>query len=123
MYKQLVSANDLIVVDNERNIMSEMTVSSYREDLKDFINVWTDHCMEKLDILFRSKNDRKVADAILTLFKHSGELELFNKKELYVLIREHSKLDTQYITRVIQILKNIFYEMFEEYQNTGQINN
>lgn len=121
LYKEQVRQGDMKHVDEQRNLMSEMASLSYKESLKDFIQEWTEWCYERLNILFKTKNERKVADAILTLFQNSGDLELYNKKELYILIREHSKIDTQYITKVSQQLKKIFFIMFEQYQKTGKI--
>ncbi len=121
-YKALVAANDLNSVDIERNIMYEKSIGSYRDDLSDFIIVWADYCLDNLNLIFKSKNDRKIADAILTLFKNASDVDMFNKKELYVLIREHSKLETQYITRVSQqVLKPLFFKMFDEFRKTGKI--
>lgn len=121
LYKEQIRAADLIEVDEERDISAERYLETYRESLKDFIILWSDWCMNNLDALFKSKNDRKVAEAIITLFQNASDLELFNKKELYILIREHSRLDTQYITRVTQQLKELFNRMFQTYQKDGKI--
>lgn len=121
LYKEQNRKGDMKQIDDERNVTSEMDSISYKETLKDFIEEWSDWCYDRLDILFKSKNERKVADAILTLFKNSGELELYSKKELYILIREHSKIDTQYITKVSQQLKELFFKMFAQYQREGKI--
>lgn len=122
LYKEQLRQGDLKSVDGERNITAEMDLLSYKETLQDFIYEWSDWCYDRLELLFKSKNDRKVADAILTLFKNSGEIELYNKKELYILIREHSKIDTQYITKISQQLKQLFFTMFEQYRRDGEIN-
>lgn len=119
LYKESLRHGDLIEVDEQRNLHNEVLEGDRYDDLKHFIHEFSDWGIENLESIFKSKKDRKVADAILSIFKYSGEIELFNKKELYVLIREHSKVDTQYITRVSTILKTIFYKMFDSYRRTG----
>ena len=121
LHKETIRSGDLIEVDSERNIHAELDLESYQEVLKDFIAIWSAWCYENLEKLYKSKNERKVADAFITLFQNIGDLELYNKKELYILIREHSKLDTQYITKVAKSLKVLFYKMFSEYRSTGKI--
>lgn len=123
LYKEQIRQGDMKQVDEERNVITEMDEISYKEILKDFIIEWSEWCYNRLEILFKSKNERKVADAILTLFMNSNEIELYNKKELYILIREHSKIDTQYITKVSQQLKELFFIMFEQYRKDGKIVN
>lgn len=121
LYKEKLRAGEMMEVDEERNVYAELDHESYQEYLREFLVLWVDWCYNNLDQLFKSKNERKVADAILTLFQNFNELELFNKKELYILIREHSKLDTQYITKVIKSLKILFYTMFNDFRNSGKI--
>jgi hypothetical protein len=62
-----------------------------------------------------------VADAVLELFRMRVSIENFNKKALYILIRERTGFKTQNITRVINIMKADFNRMFEEYQKTNNI--
>ena len=50
--------------------------------------------------LFRSKKDINVAYAIIELFKQRAEIENFNKKALYILIREMTDIETSYITKL-----------------------
>lgn len=120
LHKEMIRKGEMKEVDEERNIDAENYRTAYQDDLKDFIQIWSAWSLANLDKLFKSKNDKKVADAIITLFKNSNDIDLYNKKELYILIREHSKLDTQYITKVSQILKGLFFKMFEEYRSTGK---
>ena len=67
------------------------------------------------------KKDRKVADAINTLFKRRENLEIFNKKALYIYIREMTDVDTPVITKVTKILKKIQKELYQEFDKTGHI--
>ena len=72
-------------------------------------------------IMFKKDKDRKVADAINTLFKRRENLEIFNKKALYIYIREITDVDTPVITKVTKKLKKLYKELYNEFDKTGYI--
>jgi len=71
--------------------------------------------------LFKKDNDRKVCDAVNILFKRRENLEIFNKKALYIYIREIKNVDTPVITKVTKILKKKYRELYNEYDKTGYV--
>lgn len=121
LYKETINAGDLLEVDERRDLILEKTKIDYIDNLIEFFYIWIEYCDTNLMRMFKSNNDRKICDAILTIFKNNVDIELFNKKELYILIREQCKIDTQYITRVVQTLREHFYESFKKYQKHGRI--
>jgi hypothetical protein len=75
----------------------------------------------KLNVVFDKKRDIQIADAILELFRRVDYIENFNKKSLYLLIREMTGHKTHYITKVISTMKVHQDNILEEYLNTGDI--
>ena len=71
--------------------------------------------------IFKKDNDRKVCDAINILFKRRENLEIFNKKALYIYIREMTSVDTPVITKVTKILKKLYKKLYSEYIDTGYV--
>ena len=72
--------------------------------------------------IFKKDKDRKVCDAINILFKRRENLEIFNKKALYIYIREMTSVDTPVITKVTKILKKLYKRLYIEYTDTGYVN-
>ena len=70
---------------------------------------------------FKKEKDRKVCDAINILFKRRENLEIFNKKALYIYIREMTEVDTPVITKVTKILKKLYKKLYTEYIDTGYV--
>ena len=66
-----------------------------KEFVDDMVTYWDDN----LTKLFRKKRDIQIADAVIELFKRRGDLENFNKKALYIMIREMTDVKTQHVTR------------------------
>ena len=50
-------------------------------------------------------------------------IENFNKKALYILIRERTGLKTQNITKVLNVMKRDYAKMFAIYRQSGHIVN
>ena len=71
--------------------------------------------------MFKKEKDRKVCDSINILFKRRENLEIFNKKALYIYIREITDVDTPVITKVTKKLKVLYKELYTEYDKTGYI--
>ena len=62
-----------------------------------------------------------VADAVLELFRKKQFIENFNKKALYIMIREMTGSNTQHITRVINQMKKYYFNMYKEFTTDGSI--
>ena len=71
--------------------------------------------------MFKKEKDRKVCDAINLLFKRRENLEIFNKKALYIYIREITDVDTPVITKVTKLLRKKYKELYSEYNEKGYV--
>jgi len=75
-----------------------------------------DYYDSKIPKNFKSERDRKIAYAVIQLFRERDNIENFNKKALYIMIREMTNTRTQYITKVVNIIKKDYSETFTKYQ-------
>ena len=109
------------------NVPSYMIVGEHKLDYDDaislgnYIDIWVDETYDKLDELFFKDSEVKIADAILTIFKKRGDLEIFKKKALYIYIREMTDCETPHLTKVVNKLKVEYYKLFEKYNSVGLI--
>jgi len=76
---------------------------------------------QNLQKVYPKKNDQVVVDAVINLFRKKESLELFNKKALYIYIREMTNANTQHVTKVIKSLKEKYVKMFNDYDRLGYI--
>ena len=86
-----------------------------KEFVDDMVTYWDDN----LTKLFRKKRDIQIADAVIELFKRRSDLENFNKKALYIMIREMTDVKTQHITKVVNQMKSHYLKISENYYETG----
>lgn len=120
-YAKLRQKAEVSVIDERRNIDQEMSLSDHQESLKDFTNLWIDYYDTNMNAIFSNRKDIVVADTILEIFRMRDNIENFNKKALYILIRERTGLKTQNITKVINVMKRDYAKMFITYKQRGRI--
>ena len=120
-YKKMKSQDQLDVLDFRRNVLSEVKTEEvkdyYEVFFEEMLDYWDSHLME----LFKRKKDLNVADSVIYLFKNRHNIENFNKKALYILIREMTSSNTQLITRIVNVMKRYHSRMYQEFYSTGQI--
>jgi|TARA_R110000851_G_scaffold63568_9_gene145355 hypothetical protein len=120
-YAKMKAKADITVIDERRDLGSELGYSDYQEGLKDFTNQFVDYYSRNINEIFTNKRDIIVADTLLELFRIRDNIENFNKKALYILIRERTGLKTQNITKVVNIMKRHYSTMYLKYSDKGFI--
>lgn len=92
-----------------------------QDDLREFLKLEVVFWEKNLTRIFKKKRDVDVANAIVELFRRAENIENFNKKALYLMIREMTDCKTSSITKIINKMKVYFAKHWEEYQDTGII--
>jgi len=120
-YARMKSRDDVSKIDTTRNIINEVEYNNIRETKSDFIDQYVDYIDKHLYIIFAKKRDQSIADSINELFRKRMDLYSYNKKALYILIRERTGVHTQYITKVVGIMKRLYAELYMEYNKEGYL--
>jgi len=120
-YKKMKIHRDIDVLDFSRNLSSEESVEESKESYNEFVEQMVEFWDNNIRNVFRRQKDILVADSVIELFRKRVNVENFNKKALYILIREMTGSNTQHITRVINVMKKYYKEMLFDYNNVGQI--
>jgi ubiquitin len=120
-YQKKKQRADLAAVDEDEGILNQLGRDERKQEIKDFIDYFTEYTDKHMFTIFKKTNDRKVCDAINTLFKRRENLEIFNKKALYIYIREMTEVDTPIITKVTKKLKTIYKTLYSEYTKKGYV--
>ena len=131
-YFSVVAKNYLILHNNanykkycSHTSVDVLNYKSITTSKVDYFNEFTDQMIkyfeENIPTLFKSKRDISVAYAIVELMKQREDIENFNKKALYVLIREMTNINTSYITKVVNVFKREYRWLINEFENKGII--
>ena len=121
-YSKLKNDREELDVDEQRNVLIEIHNDEMQETLHYFMDAYVEYCYENMNYIFTNPTDIHVADSVLHIFESRENIEDFNKKALYILIRERTGLETTNITRVIKTLKQIYETKFLEYEQTNFVN-
>ena len=102
---------ETLLIDPEKNYQQ----SEVREFTHMFIQYW-EHNISKI---FRKERDMKIAYAVLELLKRADHIENFNKKALYVMLREITDEETSHITKVVKRMKSQVVKQIEDFNSKG----
>ena len=120
-YKKKKITVEVIKADEDDGVLHQLGRDDRKKEIKDFIDYLTEYVDKHMFKMFKKEQDRKVADAINIIFKRRENLEIFNKKALYIYIREITDVDTPVITKVTKILKKLYKKLYSEYSEHGYI--
>ncbi len=119
-YKRLKGKAAVEEVDEDKTLLNDL-VLNHDDNLEDvtFIDLFIQYVDDNLLELFPKDQDARVGDAILELFKRRENIDIFNKKALFIYIKEITDAPTPIITKVIKVLKGIYKEMLNKYLEEG----
>jgi hypothetical protein len=121
-YKKLQEHADVDELDEDKTFLYKtIQENESNEDPDSFIDQYIRYIDKYLYQLFPKTQDAKTADAIVELFRKRESLEIFNKKALYIYIREITDTTTPHITRVTKKLDTLRTRLFNEYYKHGYI--
>ena len=92
------------------------------EEMREFIRLMIRFWENNVGKIFTKQRDLDIANAVIELFRSSERIDAFNKKALYLYIREISSCKTQQITKVINKMKQYQNNISRSYTNQGSIN-
>jgi len=104
---------ELLTVDNKPQ--------EIRNDLRDFLDLSIQYWDFNVPRVFKKKRDIDIAYAVVRLMERIDHIENFNKKALYLMIREMTDYKTSHITKVINKMKGIMFKQLNEFRQTGHV--
>jgi hypothetical protein len=121
-YKKLKEKATVDEVDEDKSILIELTnEETNNTSINAFVDYFVKYVDKNLFELFPKDDDARTADAVVELFRKRENLDIFNKKGIYIYIREITDQSTPQITKVIKRLKSIYKQLFSEYLEHGYV--
>jgi len=90
-------------------------------ELREFIELMVVFWENNVHKYFTKDRDLEIANAVIEIFRNSGRIDVFNKKALYLYIRDIAGCQTQHITKVINKMKMAQKEISDQYFSKGTI--
>lgn len=121
-YKKF-NQNVEISEDRDENTIQLQQDDKYyaQKELSDFIKLIIDFWEKNVNKIFTKQRDLNIANAVVELFRNSERIDAFNKKALYLYIREIASCKTQQITKVINRMKQYHDNIHKSYIDHGSL--
>ena len=120
-YKRMKQHDSEEVTDYKRDPITEMRNNEFNSVQVEYLKTLAEYWKNNLTTVFKRKKDLDVANAVVELIDMRDKIENFNKKALYILIREMTGSNTQHITRVINVMKKHHNQLHKKFLATGSV--
>jgi hypothetical protein len=119
-YKRYNQHVDISDTPSESSVCLQ-TEDAHHKDVQtqEFMKLLVAYWEKNVNKIFTKVKDLNIAYAVIELFRNCDRLENFNKKTLYLYIREISNCKTQQITKIINKMKSYQNNIMENYYNNG----
>lgn len=84
-------------------------------DKLDVVEMFIKYVDDNLLDLFTKEEELKAADAVLEIFKKRENIDIFNKRAVFIYVKEMTDAESNTITRVIKRLKTIYKDILNDY--------
>jgi len=121
-YKKRVDKAPIEEIESNEQFSYRIDEGSSHDRLSNFLDEYITHCTTNIYTLFPKETDAQIADAILELFRKRENIDIFNKKALYIYIREIIDAKTPKITKIANKLYDIFKQHYYFYLENGYTN-
>jgi hypothetical protein len=73
--------------------------------------------MESWQVDFEKEAEKKVYEAVMVLFESADEIEIFNKKAIYLYLRELTGMNTKQIVVQLNKMRSRYKEFRKDWDN------
>lgn len=123
-YKRFNSSVEIGEEKEEHTVQLQSEDKHHKEsEISEFMRLMIRYWEQNVSKIFTKPRDLNIANAVIELFRRSDRIDAFNKKALYLYIREISNCKTQQITKVINKMKTCHVNLTKSYLSTGTISN
>ncbi len=113
-YKKLITHKRVDITGTAGDLVAEER-SEAEERLELFFEKYLEYWDDKVELYYKKERDQRLAEAVLELFRKRDRIEVFNKKALYIYIREMTDATTQQITKIVKEMKARWKMMYSDF--------
>jgi hypothetical protein len=119
-YKRFNQNVDISDTPSETTVCLQVEDKYYKNtEMSEFMKLMIEYWEKNVGRIFTKQKDLNIANAVIELFRNSERIDAFNKKALYLYIREISSCKTQQITKVINKMKQYQTNITKCYVSNG----
>ena len=116
--KKEVHLEDIVRREQHSTLITDHGYYRKRKEEEFWRSLWEE--IDSWDTINLKENEKKVLEAVKILFSNTEDIEIFNKKAIYLYLREITGLNTKQVVNNLNKLRNK-YRNFKEKWNKGEI--
>ena len=121
-YKKFKQNIEISEERNENTVQLQQDDKYYaQKEMSEFIKLIVEFWEKNVNKIFTKQRDLNIANAVIEIIRRGENISLFNKKALYLYIREIANCHTQQITKVINKMKPIYSKIRQSYVADGKL--
>lgn len=120
-FKRHMSVDDDEIVYERKELTINPKNEVKKKEVSEFINLMIDYYDNNLEKMFKKPQELKIAAAVIEIFRRCDSIENFNKKAIYLYIREMTDCKTQNITKVVNKMRDVQMNITRSYIENGYI--
>ena len=122
VYNSKTNQTQIDELNQDHNQSYTLDPHSPDDKLFIFTEKYVDYLNSNIELLFNKSQDREIADSVLELFRKRSQIDVFNKKALYIYIHEMvPEAKTPRITKIANSLYDIFKKNYVFYLENDYI--
>jgi hypothetical protein len=116
-YKKVTSRTEFSEIHNESNTIDTLIEDPNPStvDRLTILDVLIKKVDDNLFDIFEKPEEIKAADALLEIFRKRDKIDIFNKKAIFIYVKEIADVNSITITKVIKRLKEIYKSILNEH--------
>lgn len=121
-YKKFQTHVEISEEKGENTVQLQHTDKHHTQtETDEFMNLTIKFWESNVNKIFNKQRDLDIANAVIELLRNSQRIDAFNKKALYLYIRDISDCKTQQITKVLNRMKQYHKLNYRAYLNYGTL--
>ena len=120
-FKRHMSVDDDEIVYERKELTINPKNEVKKKEVSEFINLMINYYDNNLEKMFKKPQELKIAAAVVEIFRRCDSIENFNKKAIYLYIREMTDCKTQNITKVVNKMRDVQMNITRSYIENGYI--
>lgn len=105
----------------EETLIVEPITSDEMVDMREFLKIAVSYWESSIPRCFKKLRDQEIAYALIKLLERVDNIDNFNKKALYLMVREMTNYKTAHITKVINKMRPDTIRLLGQYRRNGYI--
>jgi hypothetical protein len=122
-YKRYQKVSNISEMPENWDVENDFYDQELGTDYLQFKSLLIEFWEKNIPIVFRKPKEIDIAYAVLELIRRSNQIENFNKKALYIYIREMTGCKTHNLTKVVNVMKIYYKQLANCFFEHGHIDN